>query len=79
MVYKNAGVTHLMHYLDDYITMGAAGLIECEDNKACLITTCDQLGVPVTHEKCEGPATRLTYLGIEIDSVAMELRLPNDK
>ena len=30
-------------------------------------------------EKTEGPATRLTVLGVEIDSVAMELRLPPEK
>ena len=33
----------------------------------------------VTHDKTEGPSTCLTILGIEVDSVTMELRLPNDK
>ena len=33
----------------------------------------------VAHDKTEGPSTCLTILGIEVDSVAMELRLPNDK
>ena len=36
-------------------------------------------GVLVAQEKCEGPATTITYLGIEIDSLTMELRLPEDK
>ena len=30
-------------------------------------------------EKTEGPAPRLTFLGFEIDSVAMEIRLPHAK
>ena len=30
-------------------------------------------------DKTEGPATRLTVLGIEFDSLAMVLRLPADK
>ena len=34
---------------------------------------------PVEERKSEGLATRLTFLGIETDSVAMQLRLPEDK
>ena len=30
-------------------------------------------------EKSEGPSTVIPFLGIEIDSLAMELRLPGDK
>ena len=38
-----------------------------------------RLGVPVAAEKCEGPTTCLTFLGIEIDTMVMELRLPREK
>ena len=34
---------------------------------------------PVASEKIEGPATNLTYLGIEMDTVNMQLRLSQDK
>ena len=40
---------------------------------------CKSLGVPLAAHKREGPSTCLTFLGIEIDSVARELRLPADK
>jgi hypothetical protein len=30
-------------------------------------------------DKTEGPSTRLTVLGIEVDSTAMTLRLPEEK
>ena len=33
----------------------------------------------VAQEKCEGPATTITYIGIEVDFLAMELRLSEDK
>lgn len=33
------------------------------------------MGVVIAEEKTEGPATRLTILGIEFDTMAMELRL----
>ena len=34
------------------------------------------LGIPLAEEKCEGPCTVLTFLGIEIDTVEMTLSLP---
>ena len=37
------------------------------------------LGVEMAHHKTEGPTTRLTILGIEFNTVAMELHLPADK
>ena len=36
---------------------------------------CNNLGIPVAMEKLEGPATTITFLGIEIDSITHELRL----
>ena len=40
---------------------------------------CRELGVPLASHKCEGPATRLTFLGIEIDTIRGLLRLPAEK
>ena len=76
---KEQGVAHLFHYLDDYITMGRAESTECKANMATLLVTCNRLGVPVAPEKCEGPTTMLTYLGIEVDTMQMQLRLPEQK
>ena len=76
---KDQGVSHLYHYLDDYITMGKAGSEECNVNRATLLATCNRLGVPIAPDKCEGPTTMLTYLGIEVDTVLMQLRLPEEK
>ena len=39
----------------------------------------EHLGTPVAMEKLEGPATVLTFLGIEIDTKEMILRLPMTK
>ena len=38
-----------------------------------------ELGVTVALEKCEGPSVCIVFLGIEIDYVSMEMRLPRDK
>lgn len=67
MVSKTARASDMMHYLDDYVTWGRPSSQECNSNKTYLTKTCDQLGVSVAHEKCKGPATTITYVGIEID------------
>ena len=78
-VVKARGVRALRHYLDDFITVGAPSTGECQANMTCLSHTCEQLGVPLAPHKSEGPATCLKFLGIEIDTMSMELWLPEDK
>ena len=41
--------------------------------------TCDTLGFPLKAEKVESLTTTITFLGIVLDSVKMETRLPEDK
>ena len=43
------------------------------------LALCEQLGVPIAREKVCQPSTSLTFLGIEVDTLAMELRLPQEK
>ena len=38
-----------------------------------------KLGVPLEPSKLEGPATQLTFLGIEVGTISHQLRLPQDK
>ena len=76
---KIKGVRLLFHYIDDFITIGAPKSEECAHNVAIMNTVCDETGIPIEPEKTEGPATSITFLGIEIDTVALEIRLPRDK
>ena len=73
------GVSYLIHYLDDFLTIGAPGSSECERNLETLIQVCQVLGVPLATEKVAGPATTLEFLGILLDTARMEARLPNEK
>ncbi len=43
------------------------------------ISTFERLGVPIASHKTEDPATTLTFLGIQIDTVSAQLSLPPDK
>ena len=74
-----AGVTHCVHYLDDYLTLGSPHSEECEENLKLITQMCKQLGLPLALEKVDGPTQCLTFLGITLDTVRLEIRLPQDK
>ena len=74
-----AGVTYIYHYLDNFIVVSPPSSSRCSCDLAALKSVCASLGVPLAVNKEEGPTICLTFLGIEIDSVAAELRLPGDK
>ena len=76
---KHMGIDFLWHYLDDFITIGCPDSEECAFFLQLLINLCALLGLPLAVEKVEGPSTCIPFLGIEIDSVAQELRLPSEK
>ncbi len=78
-IVRDHGATSLWHYLDDFITVGAPNSGECEFNRGVMAHVCERLGVLLAPDKCEGPSTCLTFLGIEVDMVAVELRLPARK
>ena len=63
------GVTHLLHFLDDFIFV-AASPVEALTQKDTLVSTCSQPGIPLEMSKLEGPTTCLTFLCIEVNTVA---------
>ena len=78
-IMRSRGIRYVAHYLDDFIFIGAPESEECADSLYIALSTCEELGAPVAGHKCEGSSTCLPFLGIEVDTVAMELRLPHDK
>ena len=75
----NWDVDDLLHYLDDYFTLGPAGSDVCARRLEAIDTAAQYIGIPLSPEKCEGPSTCLIFLGIELDSIAMTARLPREK
>ena len=75
-VIRGQGVIWLDHYLDDFIVVGSPKMMECQEGLQIALETCCRLGFLVPDEKTVGPATLVTFLGIEVDSVGMQLRLP---
>lgn len=78
-IVRQKGVRHIEHYLDDFVVVGAPHSSQCADSLRTLTLTCQELGVPLATEKCEGPTSCLTFLGIELDTIAWSMRLPADK
>ena len=76
---KSQGVQHLWHYLDDFIICGEPDSEQCHLELESLMAICKHLGVPLALEKVEGPTVCLVFLGILIDTIAGELRLPREK
>lgn len=73
------GAEHIAHYLDDFVVVGAPATNECRRSLDILMSACRELGVPIATHKCEGPSACLTFLGIEVDTQNLELRLPEEK
>ena len=72
------GVPNVYHYLDDFAVVEPPSSEACHQYLFTLKMVCQDLGIPLAPEE-EGPTTKLTLLGIEIDTVKGELRLPEEK
>ncbi|GLB36092.1 hypothetical protein LshimejAT787_0303800 [Lyophyllum shimeji] len=69
------------HYLDDFLAIFKPDTPVERVKQALewMLALGRQLGLRFQPTKVEGPTTRLDFLGIELDSVAMEARLGPDK
>ncbi len=72
----------VVHYVDDFLFV----IRPCRDTMAVArqhLTDASglaaRIGVLFSAKKTEGPTTRLTFLGIELDTIEMVARLPQDK
>ncbi len=70
---------YVWQYLDDYITISATGSGECALNYQLVLHMCGKLGVPLAPDKCEGPTTCITFLGMELGTIVLEVDLPPEK
>ena len=78
-ILKDNGGCSSIHYLDDYLFVGTPGSGECRESLRKAESMCERLGVPLALEKREGPAHVLVFLGVVIDTLKLELRLPEGK
>lgn len=77
---NNYGIENILHLLDDFLTVDSP-VSDCvgERTMALLTTIFHRLHIPLSDKKTVGPVTVLEYLGIILDSIRMEARLPQNK
>ena len=78
-ILTQVGVPRMLHYLDDFLLFGVPGRSESTRIFSRTMEWCEKLGVPIADYNTEGPTSVLTFLGIEVDTVKMELHLPPSK
>ena len=61
------------------MVLGVPNSPECLDSLHKLKGVCTELNIPLAEEKQDGPTSVITLLGIIIDTIKGELRLPGDK
>ena len=66
------------HILDDFIIFEES-YERCEAALSLILSFLDYIGVPVEPSKTEGPTQCLTFVGVELDTILMESRLPLGK
>ena len=69
----------LLHYLDDFLCVSGGSAHLARLQLDIILAAMEYLGVPLATDKIVGPAQVLTFLGIILDTIAMEARLPDDK
>ena len=79
IVSNNYGVQTIFHLLDDFLTVDLPDPCIGERTMAILSLVFNRLHIPLAQHKCLGPTSCLEYLGIILDSMNMEARLPLDK
>ncbi len=68
----------LMHYLDDFLFVGASEL-QCQAMLSTFLDTASDLGIPIASEKTALPCTTIAFLGFQLDTVKQQLLIPPSK
>ena len=69
---------HICHVLDDFLFI-ANSFEMARDALSKFTSVCNEIGIPIAREKTMGPEEVLPFLGITLDTVKKEARLPHDK
>ena len=72
-------VEFILHYLDDFLFGGRLESDSCNKTLDLALHLCHEVGFPVMSEKVVSLSTVFDFLGFVIDTLAMEIRLPDEK
>ena len=72
-------IESLLHYLDDYLNITGSSQSIAQHQLAIILDVFCYLGIPIADEKVAGPNQTMVFLGIVLDTLLLEARLPADK
>ena len=75
---KIVGVKYVVHYVDDFLFV-IKEREEAERARDQTLALGARIGLPWSADKTEGPTTKLTFLGIQLDTIKMEASLDAGK
>ena len=73
------GIHDCVHILDDFLFVAPPLSKLCQTDLRKFLQLTKTLGIPIKQEKTVFPTTCITFLGLELDSILMEVRLPIEK
>lgn len=79
LVMDQTNLQTVHHYLDDFIFIGKPNTNQCNFLMSTFQEICNGVGVPLNEDKTVQPTTCLIFLGLEIDTVNMQIRIPQNK
>ena len=73
-------INDILHLLDDFLIISPTEDL-CRKQLDLFLLLCSYLTIPMSpdHEKTVGPSQIISFAGIELDSILMEARLPQEK
>ncbi|VDI60412.1 Hypothetical predicted protein [Mytilus galloprovincialis] len=78
ILHNNYGINTVLHLLDDFLTIDRPSA-NADATMKILVSVFASLEIPIAKHKTLGPVTCIEYLGIILDTIRMEARLPEDK
>ena len=78
LVCRKSQNSNIIHYLDDLLFGGKSQDFTCRHTLLVFHQTCEQLRIPIAAEKTVEPTTSLTFLGIQLNTLSMQMHLPQD-
>ena len=79
LVEEKTGINSMAHLLDDFLLAGRGDSDTCQSLVNEFEASCRELGVPIAVEKSVDPTTIMVFLGLEIDTNDMSVRIPSHK
>ncbi len=76
---KKFHISHVSHILDDFMFFGPPSTPVCHDALHTFLNITAEINLPVKHSKTVFPTTVAVLHGIEVDTGAMQAKLPQEK